>query len=1113
MVTRKPRIALLIVCVLLLALAWPAQAIGLAPDTRPPKPVTPGPRPTTPAAPTVTLAPDDPGYPPPSPWPGLRVAEPRAGIAGMTQANADNLMIAPWVDPNEPVGTVRPGQRFWIRSDYEAVIFPEAAGEARFELEVYELTGENTNDQASLQDGDGGRELIGSDQAVVVGTGPTRRGGSLHVFGALTEPGGHRLEIISRTSARGLGGRFVVDEDSLIIWVFVASPATPTPSVTVEPAAESMAVVMTTPTPTEPDIVPTDRRLQVASPRGHFLYPQLAAVENFDQNHGRHLVVREGDSVVFSSAYEFVWFGGAGGAGETELTIRLESAREEDAPLGEDKAAFPGGANGFRVAGRLEAVVPFEEAGHYHVLAIIRSAVQPGGSTMLTAAPQEDVDTVRVEVDVIGEPEVGAIHGIVTAEENEIPLEGVVMHVLQADNGHLVSTVRTGPDGSYTAAGLRPGSYLIYADPQEQNYLPEWYDDAPTRREADPVAVRAGETTEGIDFELTAGGIISGWVYEDTPNETSQEPAPIPNVLILVGPYLNTQEGSPADVERGAIAKTRTQEDGSYRVEKLPAGRYWVYAGNESLSLIGEYYDDALERRDADPVEVVAGQETANINFRLRYGGAIAGRVVGVFVEPTDRVDEGEPGEATASLPEIYPFKVTAYDWVTGKAIRTVGVGPLGRYVLPSLPEGGYRVYAFDEANRFIPEYYDNVTAPEEATRVAVQRGTTTLGIDFELAMAGIATVEVRPAVTQVRPGDTFEIAIWVRDAMDLGGFAFELAYEPGVIELVQNSFQMGDFLGSTGRTVFELGPEFHDGWVRFGAGSYGDPPGPNGAGLLAKMTFQALTQGTSALDLRNVSLTDTAGQPIRSRTADGQAEVGDCIFGDFNCDCVVDIEDIMAVASRWGAVEGDPNYDPLYDVDNDGDIDIVDVMLVAAAWGNTCDGTTESSSLSGGVMLRSELLSTGLRLEPSHAAAKVGEPTVLQVWVDEAHDLGAFQFTLTYNAAQLAIAPKDVSLGAFLGSTGRSPYAVGPTIEVAGDAATLSYGAWTLGPTPPGPNGSGLLAEITVTPLRGGEALIAFTGAQVTDTTGQTQRQLATQGATLDVATKVRDFVPFVLR
>jgi hypothetical protein len=65
-----------------------------------------------------------------------------------------------------------------------------------------------------------------------------------------------------------------------------------------------------------------------------------------------------------------------------------------------------------------------------------------------------------------------------------------------------------------------------------------------------------------------------------------------------------------------------------------------------------------------------------------------------------------------------------------------------------------------------------------------------------------------------------------------------------------------------------------------------------------------------------------------------------DCdLPGDLNCDCVVDITDIMLVASRWHSSAGDDDYDPAYDLNDDGNIDIVDIMLVAMHWGETCEG------------------------------------------------------------------------------------------------------------------------------------------------------------------------------
>jgi hypothetical protein len=60
-------------------------------------------------------------------------------------------------------------------------------------------------------------------------------------------------------------------------------------------------------------------------------------------------------------------------------------------------------------------------------------------------------------------------------------------------------------------------------------------------------------------------------------------------------------------------------------------------------------------------------------------------------------------------------------------------------------------------------------------------------------------------------------------------------------------------------------------------------------------------------------------------------------LFGDLDCNCDVDIVDIMMVASKWSCRLGDECYDPRYDFDGDGDIDIVDCMQVAVHWGEVC--------------------------------------------------------------------------------------------------------------------------------------------------------------------------------
>jgi hypothetical protein len=61
-------------------------------------------------------------------------------------------------------------------------------------------------------------------------------------------------------------------------------------------------------------------------------------------------------------------------------------------------------------------------------------------------------------------------------------------------------------------------------------------------------------------------------------------------------------------------------------------------------------------------------------------------------------------------------------------------------------------------------------------------------------------------------------------------------------------------------------------------------------------------------------------------------------ISGDLDCNCQVDIADVMQVAILWRCRSGDACYDDYFDMDKDGDIDIVDIMLVVKHWGETCE-------------------------------------------------------------------------------------------------------------------------------------------------------------------------------
>ena len=58
----------------------------------------------------------------------------------------------------------------------------------------------------------------------------------------------------------------------------------------------------------------------------------------------------------------------------------------------------------------------------------------------------------------------------------------------------------------------------------------------------------------------------------------------------------------------------------------------------------------------------------------------------------------------------------------------------------------------------------------------------------------------------------------------------------------------------------------------------------------------------------------------------------------DFNDDTFVDITDVNRMAAqRFGAMRGDPDYNPRYDLNADGFIDITDMSTVQSRFGQTC--------------------------------------------------------------------------------------------------------------------------------------------------------------------------------
>ena len=120
----------------------------------------------------------------------------------------------------------------------------------------------------------------------------------------------------------------------------------------------------------------------------------------------------------------------------------------------------------------------------------------------------------------------------------------------------------------------------------------------------------------------------------------------------------------------------------------------------------------------------------------------------------------------------------------------------------------------------------------------------------------------------------------------------------------------------------------------------------------------------------------------------------------------------------------------------------------------------------------------TRVRLEPADLVVDLNETFVVQVVIEEAANLGAFQFDLTYDPSILQV--QGAAVGDFLGSTGQSVVPVGP--ETNNAEGRMAFGAASFG-SGPGANGTGVLAIITCIAQGGGSTVLELQEVQVLDT------------------------------
>lgn len=210
-------------------------------------------------------------------------------------------------------------------------------------------------------------------------------------------------------------------------------------------------------------------------------------------------------------------------------------------------------------------------------------------------------DNQVIELDTVFLKTGGSIIGTFTNLKEGYPFSGRAY--IYNENNKLVKWGYFSGN-SFEVKGIPGGKFKLLLDPgiESSYYTQRYYNNKDNIDNADLIEVQTGKTTELNDIYLEVKGAISGKVADEFGN-------PLDSIVINL-----------YNKENKLINSETTDNSGNYIFHYLPKGFYKVefntnYYVNYYLS---EFYNSSLTIEEAHLVEVKSGENTENINAKLK---------------------------------------------------------------------------------------------------------------------------------------------------------------------------------------------------------------------------------------------------------------------------------------------------------------------------------------------------------------------------------------------------------------------------------------------------------------------------------------------------------------
>ena len=187
------------------------------------------------------------------------------------------------------------------------------------------------------------------------------------------------------------------------------------------------------------------------------------------------------------------------------------------------------------------------------------------------------------------------------------------------------------------------------------------------------------------------------------------------------------------------------------------------------------------------------------------------------------------------------------------------------------------------------------------------------------------ATVSISPtSVASPAVREQIEFSINISDGESVAGYQATAQFDTTVLRYVSGA--NGDYLPAG---AFFVKPKVVGNLVQLNAASLAGES--SGNGTLTTLTFEVIAVKASTLTLSDVLLTNSAGETFAPQVENAEITEPTGLKGDVNGDGVVNIADLVLVASNLGETGRNTA-----DVNDDGQVNIADLVLVAGALGNS---------------------------------------------------------------------------------------------------------------------------------------------------------------------------------